>query len=149
VLVVASAGLALHYDGNSWSEVETGSRATLFTVHGSAMGTRAIGGPPAVLLRWNGQSFDSEPTPPEMSGAMTGVFVEPSGATFLSGERYQRYERDPTGNFRNDTDSPALFGDLHAVWGDGQGNAVAVGGNYVALTRPDVAPRGVVVRYGN
>jgi hypothetical protein len=148
VLVVASAGLALHYDGTSWSEVATGSHATIFTVHGTADIVRAIGGAPAVLLRWNGSSFDAETTPPEMSGAMTGIFVDASGTTFMTGERYQRYELDASGRFQNDTDAPALFGDLHAVWGDGRGNAVAVGGNYVALTSPDVAPKGVVVRYG-
>ena len=149
VLVVASAGLALHFDGTSWSEVATGSHATLFTVHGNGSNVRAIGGAPATLLRWNGTAFDPEPTPPEMSGAMTGVYVDASGTTFLTGERYQRYELDPSGAFQNDTDSPVLFGDLHAVWGDGRGNAIAVGGNYVALTSPGTAPKGVVVRYGN
>jgi hypothetical protein len=84
-----------------------------------------------------------------MSGAMTGLFVDASGTTFVTGERYQRYELDASGRFQNDTEMPALFGDLHAVWADGRGNAIAVGGNYVALTSPDVMPKGVVVRYGN
>jgi hypothetical protein len=149
VLVVASAGLALHYDGTSWSEVATGTHATLFTVHGAAGAVRAIGGAPAVLVRWNGIAFEPEPTPPEMSGAMTGIFVDAAGVTFMTGERYQRYERDASGAFRDDTDSPPLFGDLHAVWGDGRGNALAVGGNYVALAQPGVAAKGVVVRYGD
>jgi hypothetical protein len=83
-----------------------------------------------------------------MSGAMTGIFVDGSGTTFMTGEHYQRFERDVTGRFTNDTDAPPLFGDLHAVWGDGHGNAVAVGGNYVALTGTGVQPKGIVVRYG-
>jgi hypothetical protein len=148
VLVVASAGLALHYDGTSWSEVETGSHATIFTVHGSPSLVRAIGGPPATLLRWNGSAFEAETAPPGMSGAMTGVFVDESGTTFMTGERYQRYELDESGRAHNDTDAPALFGDLHAVWADGAGNALAVGGNYVALTDPAALPKGIVVRYG-
>jgi hypothetical protein len=158
VLVVASAGLALHFDGTSWSEVATGSRATLFTVHGGSSpagdfpgssAVRAIGGSPPVLLRWKGDAFEAESTPPEMSGAMTGVFVDASGVTFITGERYQRYELDVAGKFQNDTDHPMLFGDLHAVWGDGRGNAVAVGGNYVGLTDPTVVPKGLVIRYGD
>jgi hypothetical protein len=149
VLVVASAGLALHFDGSSWSEVATGSHATLFTVHGTGAAVRAIGGAPPTLLRWNGSAFDTEAVPKEMSGAMTGIFVDADGTTFLTGERYQRYERDPAGQFRNDTESPALFGDLHAVWADGQGNALAVGGNYVALTNQGIEPKGIVVRYGD
>jgi len=149
VIVVASAGLALHFDGASWSEVATGAHATLFTVHGGPAAVRAIGGAPPVLLRWDGQAFQPEAVPREMSGAMTGIFVDAGGTTFMTGERYQRYRLDTAGKFTNDTDAPPLFGDLHAVWGDGRGNAVAVGGNYVALTSPDVQPRGVVVRYGN
>jgi hypothetical protein len=149
VFVVASAGLALHFDGASWSEVGTGAHATLFTVHGGSAVVRAIGGAPPVLLRWDGQAFQNETVPPQMSGAMTGIFADASGVTFITGERYQRYQLDAAGSFRNDTDSPPLFGDLHSVWGDGQGNAVAVGGNYVALTSPEVEPRGLLVRYGN
>jgi len=147
--VVASAGLALHYDGSSWTEAATDARATLFTVHGEAAALRAIGGPPATVLLWDGHSWKAEAVPAEMSGAMTGIFVDVSGTTFMTGERYQRYERDPSGHFTNDTDVPPFFGDLHAVWGDGRGNAWAVGGNYVALTSPGVQPKGIVLRYGD
>jgi hypothetical protein len=147
--VVASAGLALHYDGSSWKEVATDARATLFTVHGGPAGLRAIGGPPATVLLWDGRVWKPEPVPVEMSGAMTGIFVDVRGTTFMTGERYQRYERDPSGHFTNDTDAPPFFGDLHAVWGDGRGNAWAVGGNYVALTSADVTPKGLVLRYGD
>jgi len=149
VLVVASAGLALHFDGSSWSEVATGAHATLFTVHGTSAAVRAIGGAPPTLLRWNGGAFDPEPIPPQMSGAMTGIFVDAAGTTFVTGERYQRYVRDAAGRFQDDTQSPPLFGDLHAVWGDGQGNALAVGGNYVALANAGVDPKGIIVRYGD
>ncbi len=147
--VVASAGLALHYDGSSWSEVATGVRATLFTAHGGPAALRAIGGPPATVLLWDGHAWQTEPVPAEMSGAMTGIFVDAGGVTFMTGERYQRYERDSSGGFTNDTDAPPFFGDLHAVWGDGRGNALAVGGNYVALTTPGVEPKGLVLRYGD
>jgi hypothetical protein len=148
VHVVASEGLALHYDGATWSEMPTGTTAKLVTVHGGAAGVHAIGGPPATLLSWEGNAWHPESTPPEMSGAMSGIFSDPSGTLFATGERYQRFERDPSGAFTNDTDRPALFGDLHAVWADGQGNALAVGGNYVALTNASTVPAGLVVSYG-
>jgi hypothetical protein len=149
VHVVGSAGLALHYDGTTWNEVPTGSKATLVTVHGGAAGVFAVGGPPPTLLRWDGAAWKSEPLDPAMSGSLTGLFVDASGTTFVTGEHYQRFRRDASGAFANDTDAPALFGDLHAVWGDGRGDAVAVGGNYVALTAPGVRPKGIVVRYGH
>ena len=76
-----------------------------------------------------------------------GYFFAPTGVTFLAGERAQRYRIDASGAFHDDSETPALAGDLHAVWADENGDALAVGGNYVALTRPDVAPKGIVVRY--
>jgi len=51
VHVVASGGLALHYDGAAWTEAPTDTTAPLFTVHGSALGVHAIGGPPPTLCR--------------------------------------------------------------------------------------------------
>jgi len=145
--VVASAGLALHYDGTSWTEITTGESAPLVTVHGDSARVLAIGGPPATLVAWTGTAWKRQPVPAQMSGAMTGIFVDESGTTFMVGERYQRYRQGRSGDFVDDTEKPPLFGDLHAVWGDGAGNAFAVGGNYVALTSAQVKPRGVVARY--
>jgi hypothetical protein len=149
VHVVASAGLALHYDGTSWTEVPTGASATLITVHGGPGGVFAVGGPPPTLLRWDGGAWQKETLHPRMSGSLTGLFVEPGGTIFVTGEHYQRFRRQASSDtFADETDSPPLFGDLHGVWGDGNGNAVAVGGNYVALTAQGVKPKGIVVRYG-
>jgi len=149
VHVVGSAGLALHYDGTTWSEVPTGTRETLVTVHGGSSGVFAVGGPPPTILRWDGAAWKKETLHPSMSGSLTGLFVDASGTIFVTGEHYQRFRRDAsTGNFTDDTDAPALFGDLHAVWGDGKGNAFAVGGNYVALTSQSVKPKGIVAHYG-
>jgi len=53
------------------------------------------------------------------------------------------------GAFVNDTDDPPTHGDFHAVWGDGAGNAFAVGGNYITLTKAGTVPNGVVARFGN
>jgi hypothetical protein len=149
VHVVGSAGLALHYDGTSWSEVPTGTTATLVTVHGGPIGLFAVGGPPPTLLRWDGSAWQAEMLAPTMSGRLTGLFVDASGTIFVTGEHYQRFRREASStSFTDDTTSPPLFGDLHAVWGDGHGDAIAVGGNYVALTSQGVQPKGIVARYG-
>ncbi len=149
VHVVASAGLALHYDGISWTEVPSGASATLVTVHGGPGGVFAVGGPPPTLLRWEDGAWKKETLHPSMSGSLTGLFVDASGTIFVTGEHGQRFRRDASSaTFTDDTDAPSLFGDLHAVWGDGLGNAVAVGGNYVALTTQGVKPKGIVARYG-
>jgi hypothetical protein len=149
VHVVGSAGLALHYDGTSWTEVPTGAQATLVTVHGGPSGVLAVGGPPPTLIAWDGGAWRPVALHPSMSGSLTGLFVDASGTVFVTGEHYQRYRRAASSStFVDDTASPALFGDLHAVWGDGHGDAIAVGGNYVALTSQGVKPKGIVARYG-
>jgi hypothetical protein len=99
-------------------------------------------------LRWDAGAWKPQTLHPAMSGSLTGLFVDASGTIFVTGEHYQRFRRDASGSFADDTDAPPLFGDLHAVWGDGHGNAVTVGGNYVALTSQGVQPKGIVARYG-
>lgn len=149
VHVVGQAGRALHYDGASWAEVPSGTDTTIFTVHGAAPDRAfAIGGPPATLLQWDrAGAWQPVAVPPEMSGTMTGVFADASGVVFVTGERGQKFVRDGSGDFHDGTDQEPTPADLHAVWGDGAGNAIAVGGNYVALSAPGVVPSGVVLRY--
>lgn len=151
VHIVGKDGVLLHWDGASLTDVSLPEvHASIFTVHGRAGRVLAIGGPPATLLSWDGAAWHvAQVVPPEMTGAMTGLFLDASGTTFLVGEKHQRYEVDSTGTFTDDGDAPPASGDLHAVWGDGEGGALAVGGNYAALAQSGVAPIGVVARYGD
>ncbi|MBK7862174.1 MAG: hypothetical protein IPJ65_26880 [Archangiaceae bacterium] len=61
VWVVGQQGAAFHYDGSAWSRVTTGVRSTLLTVTGrSRSDVWAVGGPPAVLARFDGTVWKNE-----------------------------------------------------------------------------------------
>lgn len=143
---VVGQGVALHYDGLAWKKVSVPTSTMLLTVNGGAQGVFAIGGPPPTLLRWDGQAFVSVPTPFEMSGIMSGVAVGPE-TIFVVGERHQRYRFDGVSTFVDDGIEGDSWADLHAVWADRDGNALAVGGNYMSLGAT-IPPRGTVLRYG-
>jgi hypothetical protein len=144
VWIVGEQGVALHFDGTAWTRVMTPTRSTLLTVAGRGKDeVWAVGGPPAVLLRWDGSAWQNETLPFEASG-LTGVSVAPNGDLFVVGLAGTRWRR-VSGKWSDDSDSPVL-GDLHAVWA-GSSEAWAVGGNYIA-TDPNTKRRGIVARYG-
>jgi len=137
-------GVALHYDGKTWSELPMTTKTSLFTVHGDRDATFAVGGGPATLLRM--PSCQTVELPETASGILSGVAVGPT--VFVVGERKQRY-RIESSVVHDDSSSLTLPGiDLHGVALDG-GDAIAVGGNYMALMRPGAKARGVVLRYGS
>ena len=150
VHVVGQGGLALHFDGQAWSEVATGTHADLFTVSGrSPRDVWAVGGAPATVLAWSGTAWArAEGAPPTLEGLVSGVSLGPDGTTLLAGERHQRWLRDASGRWRDGTEEPPARGDYHAAWVDARGDALAVGGNYLALGAPGVAPFGLVARWG-
>lgn len=143
---VVGQKVALHYDGAAWAKVPIATSTTFLTVHGGAKGVFAIGGPPAALMRWDGSAFVAVALPMEMGGIMSGVFVGPE-TIFLAGERHQRYRFDGATTFVDDGAEGDSWQDLHAVWGDAEGGALAVGGNYMSVG-PTSPPRGTVWRFG-
>ena len=148
VFVVGQGG-ALHYDGVTWTR-EPLPGISLFTVHGGARGVYAIGGPPPTLLRRDGAGWSPVRVPEDMSGIMSGVYVD-ADAVHMVGERHQRFRFDGQATFLDDSAAGAeslARVDLHAVWGDGRGGAFAVGGNYMMLGSPGTKPRGAVLRFG-
>ena len=145
VWIVGQQGVTLHFDGAAWTRVTTPTRSTLLTVSGrSKAEVWAVGGPPAVLLRWDGTTWNDEPLPFPAPG-LTGVSVAANGDVFVVGLAGTRWRR-VNGTWLDDSEEPAL-GDLHAVWVAPSGEAWAVGGNYVA-TDPSTVRKGIVARFG-
>ncbi|MBK7862065.1 MAG: hypothetical protein IPJ65_26305 [Archangiaceae bacterium] len=134
-----------HYDGSAWSRVTTGVRSTLLTVTGrSRSDVWAVGGPPAVLARFDGTGWKNEELPFEASG-LTGIAMGPDDEVVVVGLAGVRWRR-VGGSWVDDSDQPAL-GDLHATWVPSQGDAWAVGGNYIAVDAQTVR-KGIVAHYG-
>lgn len=131
--------LVLHYDGASWSRVDTGQTAgALWWVFGFAGGPVYMGGDGGVILRYEGGAFTRMTTP----GTNTVFGIWGSGPTdlwavggasdatggFAWRLRGDAWEAEPT--------LPADVPTLAALWkvhGTGPGDAWIVGSNGVSL----------------
>jgi len=128
VWVVGQAGVILHYDGAAWAPVESPTDAPLFTVSGNASGeVWAVGGPPGVALRLDGDRW-VEAEVPGPASILNGVAVGDDGSLLIVGSSGTKFYRGADGAWLDEFDAPP-GGDLHAAW-IGGGHALAVGGNF-------------------
>jgi len=131
VWVVGQHGASIHYDGASWTHAETGTSATLFTVNGNASGdVYAVGGPPAVVLRYAGGAWSEVTDTPGFASLLNGVAVGEAGEVLVVGARGTKWFLGTDGVWADEfAQDPAS--DLHGAWLVG-GEALAVGGNFNA-----------------
>lgn len=145
IYACGQGGTILHYDGSAWSAEESGTTASLFTVHGGAGLVYAVGGPPAVVLTRSGGAWvEDDPALP--ASILNGVAVTPDGSEVvvvgMNGTKFRR----AGGAWTDETLEPPGI-DLHAVWSE-FGETYAVGGNFFAPGNPQTVRIGVVAYYG-
>jgi len=142
VWVCGQAGLLMHFDGDAWSVVPSGTFESLFTIHGAAP-TIAVGGAvqPTIVEDLTG-GFSSVAVPAG-SNNMRGVFVPATGepwACGLAGTLMRRVN----GSWSRVGGLPALqANDFHAVALDDAGGLYVVGGDL------SVMDRGTLLYYGS
>jgi hypothetical protein len=123
VWAVGTGGVALHFDGSSWTYVDTVSYVNLFTVHdGFAVGGD-VGGT-ILSLSTTGQVWADES--PEYAVQITGVYG--GERPVAVGVRGSVWFRESEG-WMMDTRELPTYQDLHAVWTDPHGGVWAVGGH--------------------
>jgi hypothetical protein len=136
VYAVGRLGVILHFDGTAWSQVPSGSIRPLFTVHGDATRTAAVGGfVDGVILEQGGAAFANvaRPGTPQMNG----VFFPARGAPIAVGVETAVAARAAGGWEVQETGLSEQFPrprDFHATWIDPEGGIWAVGGELVELT---------------
>jgi hypothetical protein len=152
LFAVGQGGLLLRGDGESWTAGDPGTSSTLITVHGTSPVVAVGGGASAIAVEGDGEG---EFAPVSVKGAgsgsggqfpgpvqaLLGVHVTPAGEGFAVGMGKGFVRRTATG-WVGVPGVPAAVKDLHAVWMDDEGNAVAVGGDMSDLDS------GVLVAYG-
>ncbi|MCK6479659.1 MAG: hypothetical protein L6R43_05750 [Planctomycetes bacterium] len=150
--VVGQGGLLLRGDGTNWTPGTSGTSSTLITVHGADPVVAVGGGASAVAVESaDGGAFATVSVKGAGSGsggqfpgpvqALLGVHVTPAGEGYAVGMGRGFVRRTATG-WVGVSGVPAAAKDLHAVWMDDEGNAVAVGGDLSDLDS------GVLVAYG-
>lgn len=131
-----SSGLALHFDGTEWTEVDTGVMHDLWWVHAFEGGPTFIGGGGATVLRIDGDSIERTPTPHFFGNTVYGVWGASPDDVWAVGGFAARAgfiwhwdgtawtEVDlPADVPRNGNEIPALF----KVWGTSSDDVWAVG----------------------
>lgn len=130
VWMVGTGGLTWHYDGTSVVAVTSPTTRTLFTVHGDADRTVAVGGfQSGVILEHDGTAW-SDVTPadaPQMTGVCAG-----SGKLYAAGV-YGGVMRREEGAWRVEDTGLVLRDDFHGVWIDPDAGVWAVGGQVAAF----------------
>ena len=133
VWVVGRLGLVFHFDGVHWTQanVDLGGAAPedvpLFTLHGNAAQTVAVGGfLNGTIFELQGTSFEDLATPG--TPQMNGVFMRPDGSGAAVGVGGAVAFRNGTGWLlqRPGLNTPL---DFHGTWIDPDGGIWAVGGD--------------------
>ncbi len=152
VWAVGQGGILLHFDGEGWTTAASGTSSVLLTVAGPDPVVAVGGGASAVAVV---RGLDGTFAPEAVTGAATGtgsqtggpakalngVFVPAVGAPLAVGYAGTVVRRGGAG-WTGVPGVPSAVRDLHAVWMDGAGNAVMVGGKLSSLTE------GQIVTYG-
>ena len=130
VWVVGVSGYAMHFNGSSWTHVETpisNTVRTLFTVTGDEEGNiYAVGGAgDGNILRWNGVEWIDET--PDFAPQLNGVSVGSGYPPIACGKAGVCYERT-NGVWARDGRGPASPYDAHATWRKEDGGVWTVGG---------------------
>src|SRR6185436_1793851 len=129
VWAVGEAGTALHWDGQRWSAVPSGTEGYLRTVWAAAPGDVWAGGSRAVIQRWNGTSWSAIPSPFEpvdvlsISGSGVGDVSFAGTALIVTHFDGQKWGAGvETGALRW----------INALWADGPGRLWLVGSDGLA-----------------
>lgn len=131
VWVVGAGGTILHWDGAAWSAQDSGVHTPLSGISGrSAADVWAVGAS-STILHYDGAAWTAFESAdgPVFGGTLQGVSAAASGEVFVVGIGGVKLVLTPAGGHLQES----LLGttdDLHGVWGDEQGLAFAVGGDY-------------------
>lgn len=142
VYIVGAGGTILHWTGEELETMESGSTDRLVTVVGRGAGdVWAVGGlsMPVALHLADGAWTAVEP--PQFAEGFMGVWTAPDSPVVISGFRGYLAVGDENGLIEQLSPTPLC---LHGVWGDGNGNFAAGGGDLLLPT----PPRGTIVAVG-
>ncbi len=146
VFACGQGGVILHYDGLGWSVQPSGTTLALFTIAGSGPNdVWAVGGPPAILLRSDGAAWAPVPLLGPAT-ALNGVAATSSNDAVVVGLGGIKWRLDAGAWFDESALEP--YADLHAAWLFDDGQALAVGGNFLTPPRPGTPRAGIVAYFG-
>lgn len=131
VWVCGVDGLMMHFDGDDWTVMDSGTTRTLLTVAGEGTDVYAVGGTGnGEVVHWAGASWAVES--PDFAPEFNGVSVR-DGRVAAAGRLGAVWWRDEAGVWAADPRGRAGFSDLHATWVDPEGGVWGAGGSFSSL----------------
>lgn len=140
--IVGLGQKALHKTASGWDVFPTPFEGRLFTVHGNASTTIAVGGFVNAVVVSLDASGVADVTP-EGAPQLNGVWVEPSGRVVAVGNTGAVWERTGGDTWR-ELAVPETLLDYHGVWVAPDGDVWAVGGFVLSEPLRD----GMLLHYG-
>ena len=141
VWAVGGHGTILHYDGDAWRVIPSGTRAPLFTVHGDDDRVVIVGGDAAGVVLEGGPEGFVDVTPAD-APLLQGVVVDGQGRAWVSGQNGAIFRQDRRRWTSVDPGLGLFPQSLHAMWADEDGGVWAVGGGVLSAA----LDRGVALR---
>jgi hypothetical protein len=132
VYAVGSGGLLIEWNGTAWSQAPATTSYPLFTVHGDATRTFAVGGEysGAIASLAGGAWTDDTPSGlPQMNGVYVREGCDPVAVGTQGG---QVFERTSDGWTADEREAPTPY-DFHAAWVSPDCEILAVGGYLTAI----------------
>jgi hypothetical protein len=146
VWIVGAGGAILHRTGSSpFAVVPSGTKDTLFTVHGTGSRSFAVGGGSNGVLLQGVKGVFHDASPPN-TALIQGVFATDHG-DWASGERgfvYTHMEPDPWKAVEHGLTLPAASS-LHSIFVDAAGGVWSAGGSVLT----PALDQGMLVHYGD
>jgi hypothetical protein len=126
--LVGSNGVALHWDGSTLTQGDTGIGTSLFTVHESEGLYAAVGGTASGFIVEYEDGVWENVTPDSGPDGLSGVVLGKDGFGIAVGNFGGVYARSAEGGWVEETLDFNLGLTLHSAWIDETGAAWAVGG---------------------
>jgi hypothetical protein len=131
VWLVGAGGTILRWDGEAWSQQESGVTTALFGISGRGRDDVWAVGASSVVLHHDGTAwapFESVDGP-LFGGLLQGASAAIGGDVFVVGIGGVKLALEPDGGHLLES-LTGTTDDLHGIWADAEGLAFAVGGDY-------------------
>jgi photosystem II stability/assembly factor-like uncharacterized protein len=145
IWAVGDGGVALHYDGQTWSWMSSGTKQNLNGVWTAAPGSTWMVGDAGTVLRFDGSKFVSEPS--GVTGNLNSVWGAAANNLFAVGDGGTIVQRNATTwSAQTSTVTNDLYrvigSDAQNVWAVGQGSTVLAnkGSGWQKQTAPTISP---------
>lgn len=133
LIAVGQAGLILHYNGDEWTKMNSGTKSILKDVSGTSSNDVYVVGYDNTLLHFDGKTW--MPVEVKLESSLSGIWIAPTNEVFVVGEKSTILHYDGKNWRKMNVEVEAA---LSGIWGSSSTDIYAVG---------RVGSRGIILHY--